>query len=66
LHELRVDSQPDLATSVLCLLEAVEVLPLSLFVLRHYVLFKSLVIPRVLDFGISDVFSMLLIATLFT
>jgi hypothetical protein len=48
------------------LLEAVEVLPLSLFVLRHYVLFKSLVIPRVLDFRISDVFSMLLIATLFT
>jgi hypothetical protein len=45
-----------LTTFVLCKLEVIEVLPLSLFILRHNVFFEPLVIPRVFDLEISDVF----------
>jgi hypothetical protein len=58
LHELRVDSQLDLATFVLRQLESVEVLLFSFFVLLFYVHVKPLVIPG--DFEVSDAFSVFL------
>jgi hypothetical protein len=49
-----VDSQLYLAISALCQLEAVEVLPLSHFILLYYVTFKPLAIPRFFDFEVFE------------